>query len=113
MALMDTVKSLMKGRSGAVERGIDTALDHLGRYGEQLKRSAEGVKEQVRTLDPDRGAPGGTVVVPDPTTPSAPAPGAAPPPAAPTPPPPIASDGPSLRGDLVEPDDPPVVPPTS
>ena len=32
MALMDTVKQLMKGRSEVVERGIDTAVDRLGRY---------------------------------------------------------------------------------
>lgn len=109
MALMDTVKQLMKGRSEAVEKGIDTALGHLGRYGDQLKRSAEAAKTQARKLDAERDAPGGTVVVPDAPTPSGPAPTAAPPP--PPPPPPVTSDGPSLRGDLVDPDDPPVEPP--
>jgi hypothetical protein len=108
MALMDTVKQLMKGRSEVVERGIDTAMDHLGRYGEQLKRSAEVAKAQARNLDPDRDAASGTVVVPDVTTPPGPAPTADP---TATPPPPVASDGPSLRGDLVDPDEPPVDPP--
>ena len=108
MALMDTVKQLMKGRSEVVERGIDTAVDRLGRYSEQLKRSAEAAKAQARNLDPDRDAASGTVVVPDVTTPPGPAPTADPTVA---PPPPVATDGPSLRGDLVDPDEPPIDPP--
>jgi hypothetical protein len=108
MALMDTVKQLMKGRSEVVERGIDTAIGHLGRYSEQLKRSAEVAKAQARNLDPDRDAASGTVVVPDATTPPGPAPTADPTAA---PPPPVVTDGPSLRGDLVDPDEPPSDPP--
>ena len=108
MALMDTVKQLMKGRSEVVERGIDTAVDRLGRYSEQLKRSAEVAKAQARNLDPDRDATSGTVVVPDVTTPPGPAPTADPTVA---PPPPVTTDGPSLRGDLVDPDEPPIDPP--
>jgi hypothetical protein len=113
MALMDTLKQLMKGRSEVVERGIDTAVAQLGRYGDQLKRSAEAAKAQARNLDPERSAPGGTVAVPDTPTPAGPPPTTAtPPPTPPPPPPPPATpEGPSLRGDLVDPDDPPVAPP--
>ena len=105
MALMDTVKQLMKGRSEVVERGIDTAVGHLGRYSEQLKRQAEAVKAQARTLDAEREEPG-SAVAPVVEPPSGAAPGE--PPTTPAPPaPPVAPEGPSLRGDLVDDDEPP------
>ena len=85
---MDTVKQVMKGRSAMIERGIDTAVERLGRYGTSLRESAEGAKVKLRALDPERG----TETAP-PTTPT-PTPGSA----TRTPP----ATGPALRGDLVD-----------
>lgn len=115
--MMDTVKRLMAGKSGAVERGIDKAVEYLGRSNDSLKRQAEAAKARARALDPDHpegpttasapppggSAPGGTRSIP-PVADAAPAPPASPP----SVPPPAPSGGPSLRGDLV---DPPEVPP--
>lgn len=98
--MMEALKRAMKGRSGTVERGVDTALSHLERYSATLKQRAETVKERARTLDPDRTGPTGDPAPPAPDRLADPA--AAPParPADPAPPAPPAS-GPSLRGDLV------------
>lgn len=104
MALMDTVRTLMKGRSGALERGVDKAIGYLGRYSDSLKRQAETVKAKARTLDPDRDEAGRSGGAPDPHPPHS-----APPTA--TPPPPTATAGGGLRGDLVDPAEPPVKPP--
>lgn len=93
MQMTDALKRAMKGRSSTVERGVDTALSHLERYGTALKQRAETVKERARTLDPDHtGTTTGTTK--DPAAPPADLarPATASPPAA----------GPSLRGDLVD-----------
>ena len=109
--MMDTVKRLMAGRSEAVERTIDKAVDYLGRSSETLKRQAETAKAKARELDPEH--PGGT------STGATPAPGASsslplptPPPPPPAPPVVPPSEPPAggsvLRGDLAQP---PEVPP--
>ena len=104
MALMDTVKQLMKGRSEVVERGIDTAVDRLGRYSDSLKKQAETLKERARTLDTERG---GSTVAGSPADDSPPATPTAIPPTGTVDPP--ASTG--LRGDLVDGDVPPLADP--
>jgi hypothetical protein len=121
MAMMDTVKRLMAGRSEAVERTIDKAVDYLGRSSETLKRQAETAKAKARELDPEH--PGGTSPGDPPAggtpTGATPAPGASsslplptPPPPPPAPPvvPPTEppAGGSVLRGDLAQP---PEVPP--
>ena len=112
MAMMDTVKRLMAGRSATVERGIDKAVDYLGRSTDTLRRQAEVAKARARALDPDHPegaatAGGPTRVAPatDETRRILPAditevtPTVSPPP----PPPPPSSGGSALRGDLVDP----------
>ena len=119
--MMDTVKRLMAGRSEAVERTIDKAVDYLGRSSETLKRQAETAKAKARELDPEHpggtspgGAPAGGT-----STGTTPAPGESsslplptPPPPAPAPPVVPPSEPPAggsvLRGDLAQP---PEVPP--
>ena len=54
MALMDTVKKAMQGRSEKVEKVIDGAVERLGRYSESLKQQAETVKGHARRLDEAR-----------------------------------------------------------
>lgn len=113
MAMMDTVKRLMAGRSAAVERGIDKAVDYLGRSTEGVRRQAEAAKARARALDPDRpdSATGDTPTrvtpVSDETRRILPADDTmvTPPvsPSPPPPPPPPASGGSALRGDLVDP----------
>lgn len=68
MPLLDQVKQALKGRSGAIEKGIDTVVGQLGKYGETLKAQAEGLKARVRALDEDAGSPGTspTTVAPQP-----------------------------------------------
>ena len=86
MGWLDKVKQAVRGRSGTVEKGIDTAVDQAskvtkGKYDDTLTKGAEGLKEQARKLDDDRAGEAS-----DP---------AGPPPAAPpTPPPPPASGPP-------------------
>jgi hypothetical protein len=92
MGLMDSAKRIMKGRSAAIERSVDTAVDRLGHYSDSFRRHAETVKERARSLDSER------MSTDDPGTPPPVAP-PAPPASAPSP-----TAGPSLRGDLVEPD---------
>ena len=109
--MMDTVKRLMAGRSEAVERTIDKAVDYLGRSSETLKRQAETAKAKARELDPEHpggtstgatSAPGASSSLPLPTPPP-------PPPAPPVVPPSEPPAGGSvLRGDLAQP---PEVPP--
>jgi hypothetical protein len=101
MALMDTVRQLMKGRSEAVERGVDAAVGRLGSYGETLSQRAEALKSRARALDDDRvaGAPPPAA----PSSAAAPASASPPPPAAPAPIPP--TERPSLKGDLVDGED--------
>ncbi len=120
MAMMDTVRRLMAGRSAVVERSIDKAVDYLGRSSETLKRQAEVAKAKARSLDPDHpeGAPPGgaspsgtapaggtssTATSPGtpPATPSTPPP--TPPPAVSPPLPPSEPGATGLRGDLVDP----------
>ena len=109
MAMMDTVKRLMAGKSEVVERSIDKAVDYLGRSNEALKRQAETVKARARALDPDNpdaassgGAPtSGSPAAADP--PGAPAVALPPPPLSPPAPPSEPSSGAGLRGDLVDP----------
>ena len=105
MALMDTVRQLMKGRSDTLERGVDKAMGYLGSYSDRLKRQAETVKAKARTLDPDRGETEPSGAAPDPHGPPH---SAAPParPAAPT-----TTEGGSLRGDLVDGPETPARPP--
>src|ERR671917_589697 len=62
MALMDTIKKAMQGRSETVEKVIDGAVERLGRYSDSLKKQGETVKGHARRLDETRSgghAPGG------------------------------------------------------
>lgn len=104
MALMDTVRQLMRGRSGAIERGVDSAISRLGRYSTTLSQRSEALKAQARALDDERTAapPAPAVASPAASAPAA-APSAPPAPAAPAPSPP--TERPSLRGDLVDGED--------
>ena len=115
--MMDTVKRLMAGRSAAVERSIDKAVDYLGRSTDTLRRQAEAAKARARALDPDNpegAATGGTptrvapatdgtrrILPADDTvvTPMDSPPPVPPPPVPPSPP----AGGSALRGDLVDP----------
>lgn len=54
MGWMDKAKQALKGRSGTIEKGIDTAVDRLGTRGKSLRKPAEGLKARVRDLDEDR-----------------------------------------------------------
>lgn len=54
MALMDTVKRAMNGRSKMVEKAIDGAVDRIGKYSETLKKRGEGLKAHARRLDGGR-----------------------------------------------------------
>lgn len=59
MGLMDKVKQAMKGRSEAVERGIDAAASAAdkrtkGKYREKLQQGATRLKAQSRKLDDER-----------------------------------------------------------
>ena len=114
MAMMDTVKRLMAGRSAAVERGIDKAVDYLGRSTDTVRRQAEAAKARARALDPDHPdgaggeAPTRVTPVSDETRRILPADDTTvTPPVPPPPPPPPAAGGSGLRGDLVDPPEPP------
>lgn len=103
MGLLDTMKQVMKGRSEMVERGIDTAVERLGRFSSTLEQRAQTVKEKARSLDPERdgGEAAGS------TTPSTPpSPLSEHPPAA-AEAGPVVTGGSSLKGDLVPDADPP------
>jgi hypothetical protein len=54
MALMDTIKKAMQGRSETVEKVIDGAVERLGRYSASLKKQGETVKDHARRLDETR-----------------------------------------------------------
>lgn len=126
MAMMDTVRKLMQGKSELVERSIDKAVEYLGRSSDSFKKQGETIKAKARALDPDHPEGAAAAGTPTTTTPSstpppppppAPAvtpptatpavPSATPPPASDVPVPPVApSPGLSLRGDLVDPPEP-------
>ena len=83
MGWLDKVKQAAKGRSGMVEKGIDSAVGQVskvtkGKYDDKLTKGADELKEQARKLDDaraDEGAP-----------PATPPPAATPPTTPPTPP---------------------------
>ena len=75
MALMDTIKKAMQGRSETVEKVIDGAVERLGRYSESLKKQGETVKGHARRLDESRseghapsGPPSATTSAPEAST---------------------------------------------
>jgi hypothetical protein len=92
MGWLDKVKQAARGRSGMVEKGIDSAVDQVskvtkGKYDDKLSKGADGLKQQARKLDDARADEGAGPETP----PATPPPAATPPTSPPTTPPPAPS----------------------